>query len=470
MFCTNCGHPLLDDDIYCPNCGQKIDRDEPDAYYNAERQPREEYNYYRNSNEQYSDPGRHEDKGSFDKYVEMAAGGIGLTWLVVFLLDLLRRIVWGINGILPYIGPAYGLFSGISTALYYITSAFIWLIIIGAFAVIGGLIYKLTQKRPGESNQMILAGIIDAAIVLAVGILYKAPFYLGTAYALSRTLIYIGGIASLVIGIDLFIKVFIERDGLSGSFSLSDDIALIKSKFAKADTSDTSHYTDVNIPRYEMTEQHEAKDSYFDGSGTDLFIKRLLLALISLVTCGIGAPFMLANIEKWSKEHTVIEGRRLTFNGTGGQLFVKTLIWMLLSTVTCGIYALFIQTEYCKWVLKHTAYEGTQPVNEEFPESFFDGTVGESIGNQILNYLICVFTCGLGLPWGRTMIVRWEKKGSVISRDRLFYDGDGSGMFKEYLIVWLLTLVTCGIYSPWGAVRLEKYIINHTHIDSRWRY
>ena len=81
--------------------------------------------------------------------------------------------------------------------------------------------------------------------------------------------------------------------------------------------------------------------SYFDGTGGELFVKLLLLGLLSLITCSLATPWILVDVLKWRKTHTVLNGKRLDFDGTAGELFGHWIKWFLLSIVTCGIYGYY---------------------------------------------------------------------------------------------------------------------------------
>lgn len=479
MFCINCGNRLEDGDVFCPNCGQRVENpeeslglsrfeDNSPAYDNHYQRVIDVNPVHHANNETAEDM---QDK-SFERYVIAATGGIGFSWVVVILLNLLNRAMYIVGGIIPYFSPFSSLLSLLMRALYIINNVFIWGLIAFAIFVISGLIYLLTRRRPQDSKQMIIIGIVDAALVLTAALLYMLPIRYYGAHSVLTVLIYIVAIVSIVLGIDLFTNVFIEKNNLFGKFDLSDDFALIKARLSKpAVKVDSSHYTDANIPHYEMTAQHEQKDSYFDGVGGELFVKYILLYLISMVSCGLAAPVMLNSIVKWEVEHTVIEGKRLTFNGTAGQLFGLFLKWICLSLITCGFYVYFAVLDFYKWKTKHTSYAGTNPIQENGPyrDCFFDGNVAETIGYMVLFSVITGVTCGLGIPWAMSLFTGWEKKSTVINRDRYFFDGDGGSMFGEYIVVWLLNIITCGIYSAWGNCKIQRYLINHTHIDARWK-
>lgn len=479
MFCINCGYKLEEGDVFCPNCGQRVES--PEESLGLKRfensNPADDNYYHRVNNDNPAHYANADSTGdveakSFERYVIAATGGIGFSWVAVILLNLLNRAIYIVSGIIPYFSPFSSLLNLVMRVLYIANNVLIWGLIAFAIFVITGLIYLLTRRRPQDSKQMIIIGIIDAALVLTAALLYTLPIRYYGAHSVLTILIYIVAIVSIVLGIDLFINVFIEKNNLFGKFDLSDDIALIKARLSKpAVRVDSSHYTDVNIPQYEMTEQHEQKDSFFDGAGGELFVKYILLYLISMVTCGLAAPVMMNSIVKWEVEHTVIEGKRLTFNGTAGQLFGLCLKWVILSLITCGFYIYFAVLDFYRWKTKHTSYAGTAPIQENGPyrDCFFDGNVAETIGYMVLFSVITGVTCGLGTPWAMSMFTGWEKKSTVINRNRYFFDGDGGSMFGEYIVVWLLNLVTCGIYSAWGTCKIQRYLINHTHIDARWK-
>ena len=471
MFCINCGFRLEEDDQFCPNCGQRVEAAESFAQqemFYDEPQPQDMY---------YSEPvfnnqGNGDAENTITNYIIAASGGIGFSWILIALLRILHSAVNIVGMGLSFYSPFNNLVYSVYNLLDTLSNVLVWALILIPIVVIGGLIYLLSKPQYASSKQMILIGIIDSGLVLLAAVLYLYNPSYATSMA-AKIFMYISAIASIVLGIDLFLNVFIEKKALKGNFDLSDDFAIIKNLVSKPSVVvDSSHYTDKNIPQYELTEQHEAKDSFFDGSGGELFVKFLLLFLVSLVTCGLAAPVMLQRIFKWRIEHTVIEGRRLAFNGTVGQLYLLIIKWLFLSSITCGIYSYleFPVLGCYRWVGCHTAFEDDQRVNHdgEFADSFFDGNIAETIGYMQLCGIITLFTCGLGLPWGQSMLSRWEKKSTVICKRRLFFDGDGSSLFGEYIMVWILSLITCGIYAPWGICRIQRYLINHTHIDSRW--
>lgn len=203
------------------------------------------------------------------------------------------------------------------------------------------------------------------------------------------------------------------------------------------------------------------QESKFDGAGIELLGYMLLASLVTTVTCGIAAPWMICKIYKWRISHTVINGKRLTFSGTGGSLFGHYILWTFLTIITLGIYGFFMFVAIRKWELSHTYIEG-EPMDEASGQSFFDGGTLAFIGYGLLGTLLLVITCGIAYPWVMSMLQKWDAGHQVINGRRLNFDGNGLGFLGEYLLIMLFTIITCGIYSPWATVRMNRYIIKHT--------
>ncbi len=104
--------------------------------------------------------------------------------------------------------------------------------------------------------------------------------------------------------------------------------------------------------------------SYFDGTTLQLIGWTLLGFLLSLVTLGIGFPWVQCMIYRWEAKHTVVQGKRLRFTGTGLQLLGKLLLWGLLSVVTLGIFALFIPVKQRKWHTSHLVFADSDAVED----------------------------------------------------------------------------------------------------------
>ena len=97
-------------------------------------------------------------------------------------------------------------------------------------------------------------------------------------------------------------------------------------------------------------------------------------------------------------------------------------------------------------------------------ESKFTGGLLGLIGINILQWLLIVFTLGLGTPWAICIYQRWIAKHTIIDGHRLTFDGTGGQLFGKYIVWALLTLITFGIYGFWLSIKMQQWITKHTHM------
>ncbi len=95
-------------------------------------------------------------------------------------------------------------------------------------------------------------------------------------------------------------------------------------------------------------------------------------------------------------------------------------------------------------------------------DSYFDGSLLQLIGWQLLGLLITVCTFGICYPWACCMIYRWEAKHTVINGHRFRFTGSAWQLFGKWILWFLLTVVTLGIYSFWLNIKLKKWKTLHT--------
>lgn len=95
--------------------------------------------------------------------------------------------------------------------------------------------------------------------------------------------------------------------------------------------------------------------------------------------------------------------------------------------------------------------------------SYFDGTLIQLIGWQILAALVTFLSFGILLPWGFCMLYDWETKHTIIDGKRLGFDGTAIQLFGHWLKWWVLLIVTLGIYGFWIGIKLKQWKVKHTY-------
>lgn len=94
----------------------------------------------------------------------------------------------------------------------------------------------------------------------------------------------------------------------------------------------------------------------YDGNAREQIGLQILLALLVIISLGIGAPYAICALHKEDAAHTIIGGRRLRFDGTAGELFLNMLGWGILTVITLGLYAFWARVEYKKWIAENTHF------------------------------------------------------------------------------------------------------------------
>lgn len=206
-----------------------------------------------------------------------------------------------------------------------------------------------------------------------------------------------------------------------------------------------------------------ASKSDFTGGAFANFGYNFLVGFVSIITLGIGYPFMYCVKKKWECKHTFIDGRQLMFDGNGMQLFGNYIKWMLLSIITLGIYFILKgKLLMIEWGTKHTHYLDTPETDVNL--SHFDGKWYQILGVSILTGLVTLITLFIGSFWAHCYTERWYAKHTMVDGDRLAFDGKAMQYFGVKIKWWLLTLITLGIYGFWMAVKTEQWTTKHTHV------
>ncbi len=483
MFCSKCGNTLPDDAKFCSKCGAPTRVRKVNLCRKCGAELEEGTRFCAKCGTPVGTAGEASVRSSFE-YTDGQKPDLS-DYVKFLTADNIEKIV-GASGLAPALFTAvliiYWLISGLLRRLlgnliyYYSMSSFgsvarllgtfsrltAVLMIVLTFAVLGILCALYFTKRMPVSR-MFIGTAVNAALLFVTAVIYLSSFF-----GMFPSIIVL--LAEIYLGLCVAYVIFLKKEGLSGEidFRIFDDMKYYFKKSEEA--ADPEKYTDPNIVAYEETEEIEALDSYFDGTGLQVFGYYLLLILISLLSCGLLAPWGLKNIYKWKNGHTVIEGKRLSFNGTAMGLFGMWVKNYILTAITCGIYSFFAYVDLKKWEVKHTTYQGMENQSETaYIDSYFDGNSFENMGYMIMLAVGSLLTCGILYPFLYSMYYKWHAKHTVYKGQRLFYDGSGGKFFLNFILIIILSVLTIGLYLPWGLVRINKYFIKHTHIDATYR-
>ena len=120
-------------------------------------------------------------------------------------------------------------------------------------------------------------------------------------------------------------------------------------------------------------------------------------------------------------------------------------------------------------------YEEVEPIYEEVKvekkaqekrtDSYFDGKLIELIGWNILNILLTLVTLGIGAPWGKCMLLRYEIEHTVLNGKRLKFIGNGGNLFVEQFKWIFFTIITLGIYGFWVPIKRTKWVASNIYFE-----
>lgn len=86
---------------------------------------------------------------------------------------------------------------------------------------------------------------------------------------------------------------------------------------------------------------------------------------------------------------------------------------------------------------------------------------GMGLGVKIGAFLLSVVTLGLGVPWAKTMKLRWLAENTYVNGQPLRFTGTGGQLWGQYIKWWALSVVTLGIYAFFVSSKLRKWAIEH---------
>lgn len=445
MFCSKCGHQLTDDAKFCPVCGQRVAvTGQPETgkavsgrIDTASGQQEREQSSSMNQSSMDGGKKGEDEKINWREYLTIE--NIERYAPVAALIPLAMAVIVGVfNGLM-------GAFEGAEPVLNVVVIVLKTIFLLAAICGTAGLVYvAITKKDMAKVNTWLAPAGALFAVIACLGIAFDWG-----------AVAWIFGIISVLLGLEFLARIVIGGQPMDSGFNPSAALNNYKKYYKdyRSKYATTKDLERAGIP--------DPENSKFDGTGIELLGYTILMVLVSTITCGIAAPWMICKIYRWRIGHTVINGKRLTFTGTGGSLLGNWILWELLTVVTCGIYAFFAHVALRKWELSHTYIEG-EPILANGNESYFDGGSAAYFGYSLLGGLLLTITCGIAYPWVMAMLKKWDTGHQVINRKRLIFSGTGLGFLGEYIIIFLLSAITCGIYAPWGTVRMYKYIIRNT--------
>ena len=146
----------------------------------------------------------------------------------------------------------------------------------------------------------------------------------------------------------------------------------------------------------------------------------------------------------------------------GGELLVTLLINYLLTVITMGIYGAWA---YCKVRAKVVEKIAIYEDNDAVGGVQFVGTGGALLPLVLVQWLLCVVTLGIYIPWAYVRMTQFMQRHTRVYYRERWFQGDFTGQGAPYLVLnlvgVLLTQLTLGIYLAWYYAKKRAFETNN---------
>lgn len=93
-----------------------------------------------------------------------------------------------------------------------------------------------------------------------------------------------------------------------------------------------------------------------------------------------------------------------------------------------------------------------------------ENKLAEDLANPVNIALIVIgaIIAAIGICWAEIKFIKWETKHTVISGNKLKFNGTALQLFGNYIKWTFLTVITIGIYGLWLPIKVRKWRVKHT--------
>ncbi|PWJ42620.1 YjgN family protein [Sediminitomix flava] len=180
----------------------------------------------------------------------------------------------------------------------------------------------------------------------------------------------------------------------------------------------------------------------------------MLLGVIFLVPVAIhgGLKYRLSRTT-WRTVHMGYRGKLSDLM----KIYVKGI---LLSIVTLGIYSFWFEVELRKYILKNVRLGNL--------EMEFKGDGSTYFGTFFLGYILSTVTLGIYSFWWMRDLYRFFWDNTYVIQDgreiKMEFTGTAGGFFKTLIGNFLIVVFTFGLGTPIAIIRMLSFVIENTGI------
>ena len=243
-------------------------------------------------------------------------------------------------------------------------------------------------------------------------------------------------------------------------------------------------------PSLPETDQGEARQLFFHGSGGSLFGIHIVNMFLTVITLGIYYFWGKVRVRKYLLSESEFEGDRFAYHGTGRELlvgFLKAALVFGVLLIFLGIIQEFLaRVPALKIVLRLVMYAAililipfaivgarryrlSRTSWREIRFSF-RGRALDFIKLFVTGSLLTGITLGLYYPFFETRRQAFLVSDSYFGNQKFEFDGEGRRLFGSFLLAILLFFPTFGLIWFWYLAKKQRYFWEHTSfVSARFR-
>ena len=89
---------------------------------------------------------------------------------------------------------------------------------------------------------------------------------------------------------------------------------------------------------------------------------------------------------------------------------------------------------------------------------------------QLIFMAVAVFCVLLALAWAIVRGIKWECKNTIISGNRVKFNGNAFQLLGNAFKWTFLTIITVGIYSLWLPIKIRQWKVKHMELEAVYGY
>lgn len=182
------------------------------------------------------------------------------------------------------------------------------------------------------------------------------------------------------------------------------------------------------------------------------------LSLVLPIAIIVLLPAIIVAMYRFRLSRASFNQVRFRFTGRAGNLAALTLRGAMLTVITFGFYAPWLVIQVRQYLYRHTAIG-----NSSFD---YDGVGGDLFWIYFKGIMLTTVTFGIWQSWFTAEVANYHTNHTIFQGQRLRGDVDGADVFVTNFVGKLLIFVTLGIYAPWWMINLQRVMLQGISLTS----